>query len=45
LLAIHHVNETVPHAKWVYWDAGFLLWGMAMLLGGWLLLRRGRRHT
>lgn len=43
LLKIHHVNETVPPAQWIYWDIGFLLWGAAMLAGGWLLVRAGRR--
>ncbi len=43
LLGLHHVNETVPRAQWIYWDLGFLLWGAAMLVGGWLLLRAGQR--
>jgi len=45
LLGIHHVNETVPRDQWIYWDAGFLIWGAAMLVGGWLLLRKGRKET
>jgi uncharacterized membrane protein len=45
LLQIHHVNETVPVGQWIYWDLGFLVWGAAMLLGGWLLLRSGKRAT
>ncbi len=45
ILGIHHVNETVPPSQWIYWDAGFLLWGALMLAGGWLLLRAGRRET
>jgi uncharacterized membrane protein len=45
LLGIHHVNETVPREQWIYWDLGFLAWGAAMLIGGWLLLRIGRRET
>jgi uncharacterized membrane protein len=45
LLGIHHVNETVPREQWIYWDIGFLAWGAAMLIGGWLLLRAGRRET
>ena len=44
LLGIHHVNETVPRDQWIYWDLGFLLWGAAMLVGGWSLLRAGRRE-
>lgn len=41
---IHHVNETAPRAQWIWWDIGFLLWGSAMLAGGWLLYRRSRRN-
>ena len=37
LLGIHHVNETVPVDQWIFWDLGFLLWGAAMLAGGWIL--------
>jgi uncharacterized membrane protein len=45
LLGIHHVNETVPPGQWIFWDLGFLLWGAAMLGGGWLLWRAGKRDT
>jgi uncharacterized membrane protein len=45
LLGIHHVNETVPPEQWVYWDIGFLVWGAAMLIGGWFLLRQGQEET
>jgi uncharacterized membrane protein len=45
LLGIHHVNETVPHAQWIYWDIGFLVWGALMLLIGWQLMRAGRQET
>lgn len=45
LLGIHHVNETVPRDQWMYWDMGFLLWGAAMLAGGFVLLRGGKRDT
>jgi uncharacterized membrane protein len=45
LLGLHHVNETVPREQWIYWDVGFLIWGAAMLIAGWLLLRSGRRET
>jgi uncharacterized membrane protein len=45
ILGIHHVNETVPQAQWIYWDIGFLIWGAAMLVVGWLLLRAGKRKT
>jgi uncharacterized membrane protein len=43
ILGLHHVNETVPREQWIYWDLGFLLWGAAMLMGGWLLFRSGKR--
>lgn len=45
VLELHHVNETVPRAQWIYWDIGFLIWGAAMLAIGLVLLRRGRRET
>jgi uncharacterized membrane protein len=45
LLGLHHVNETVPRAQWVFWDIGFLAWGAAMLVIGWLLLEAGQRQT
>lgn len=45
LLQLHHVNETVPEDQWIYWDIGFLIWGAAMLLGGWLLYRAGKKET
>lgn len=45
VLGIHHVNETVARSQWVYWDMGFLVWGAAMLIGGWLLLRAGDREV
>jgi uncharacterized membrane protein len=45
LLGIHHVNETVPQAQWLYWDIGFLVWGALMLLVGWRLMQAGRQET
>ena len=45
ILGLHHVNETVPPAQWLYWDIAFLVWGVLMLLGGWRLLRTGRQAT
>jgi uncharacterized membrane protein len=42
LLGLHHVNETAPPERWIYWDVGFLLWGAAMLIGGIVLLRSAR---
>ena len=43
LLGLHHVNETVPQNQWIYWDIGFLVWGAAMMIGGWQLFRSGKR--
>jgi uncharacterized membrane protein len=43
ILGLHHVNETVPREQWLAWDLGFLACGAAMLVGGWLLVRSGRR--
>ena len=43
ILGLHHVNETAPPDQWIWWDLGFLAWGAAMLLGGWTLVRSGRR--
>ena len=45
ILGIHHVNETAPRDHWIYWDLGFLIWGAAMLVGGLLIVRSGRRET
>lgn len=45
LLGLHHVNETVPREQWIYWDVGFLIWGAAMIVGGWLIVRRGQGET
>jgi uncharacterized membrane protein len=44
ILGIHHVNETVDRAYWVYWDIGFTLSGIIMMLSGWLLIRQGDRE-
>jgi uncharacterized membrane protein len=45
LLGLHHVNETVPQAQWIYWDIGFIVWGAAMFLAGWALKRAGAERT
>jgi uncharacterized membrane protein len=45
LLGLHHVNETVPREQWIYWDLGFLVWGAAMLAGGWWLVQSGQQQT
>lgn len=41
LLGIHHVNETVSQSQWKWWDLTFLIWGAAMLVGGWAMARSG----
>lgn len=41
VLGLHHVNETVPRDQWIWWDAGFLVWGVAMVVGGLALSRAG----
>jgi uncharacterized membrane protein len=43
VLGIHHVNEQVARAQWIWWDLAFLAWGALMLGAGWALLRAGRR--
>lgn len=44
MLGIHHVNETVPETSRIYWDIGFLIWGAAMIVAGWLLVRAGKKE-
>jgi len=44
LLGLHHVNETVPRDQWIFWDIGFLVWGAAMLVGGWALFQSGSKQ-
>ena len=44
ILGVHHVNEAMPRDQWVFWDLGFLAWGVAMLIAGALLVRAGRRE-
>jgi uncharacterized membrane protein len=42
LLGIHHVNEKVSRDQWIWWDAAFLVWGAAMIVGGLVLANRGK---
>ena len=42
VLRIHHVNETVPPAQWLWWDLGFLAWGAMMLAVGYGLYAPAR---
>ncbi len=41
LLGLHQVREDSAHQG--MWDLAFLIWGAAMLLGGWSLARSGER--
>lgn len=45
ILGVHHVNETVPRDQWLLWDIGFTVWGIAMIVAGWLIVRAGQRET
>jgi uncharacterized membrane protein len=45
ILGIHHVRDDLPAGQRLFWDLGFLLWGLLMLLGGWRLTRRNRRSA
>jgi uncharacterized membrane protein len=33
-LGLHHVNETVVRERWGFWDIGFTLWGIVMIIAG-----------
>lgn len=44
-LELHHVNETVPEAQWVYWDVGFLVLSVLMLLVAAVIYRRGTMRS
>jgi hypothetical protein len=37
------VNEEAPASQWAYWDWGFILWGVAFVVGGWIFDAAGRR--
>ena len=43
LLGVHHVNELVSVDQQIYWDIGFIAWGVAMLIAGFLYFKRGQR--
>jgi uncharacterized membrane protein len=43
LLGIHHVRQTVPREEWIWWDLGFLVLAVLLLLAGWWLVRSGAR--
>ena len=42
LLRVHHVRENSSNQG--AWDLAFLVWGAAMLIGGWALARAGERE-
>lgn len=42
ILQIHHVRSGPDAALW---DIGFLIWGAAMLVGGWWLIRSQEQRT
>jgi uncharacterized membrane protein len=43
ILAIHHVRDDVSDP--LPWDLGFLAFGLALVIGGWLLARSDERDT
>jgi uncharacterized membrane protein len=45
ILGVHHVNELVTQSQRIYWDIGFLVWGAATFIIGWVLLKAGQRET
>ena len=45
VLGVHHVNELVPENQRIFWDLGFITWGIVMLIAGWVLVRTGKRET
>jgi uncharacterized membrane protein len=45
VLGVHHVNEIVAQSQQIYWDTGFLVWGIAMIAAGWAMVRTGRQKA
>jgi len=45
MLGVHHVNELVAPSLRIYWDVGFLVWGLTMIVVGWWLIRTGEKVT
>lgn len=43
LLGIHHVNETVAPNQWYWWDAGFVVWGILMAIGGMVIVGKAKQ--
>jgi uncharacterized membrane protein len=43
ILTIHHVREGVDN-QWLY-DVGFLAFGAALIIGGWMLARSEERDV
>ena len=44
VLGLHRVNETVPLGHRIYWDIGFLAWGVALAVAGAAITRAGTRE-
>jgi uncharacterized membrane protein len=42
ILGVYHVNEVVDVQYRIYWDVGFIVWGAAMVVIGWMLMRSGK---
>jgi uncharacterized membrane protein len=42
ILGVHHVRDDLGAP--LSWDLGFLAFGVLLVVGGWLLHRRGARH-
>ncbi|MDQ0995211.1 putative membrane protein [Phyllobacterium ifriqiyense] len=42
LLGMHHVNEVTTADRRFLWDIGFLIWGVCMVFGGLMFVRKGR---
>jgi uncharacterized membrane protein len=45
ILGIHHVNETAPPAQWIYWDLGFLAFGLLLVLLGSFFVNAGQQDA
>ena len=43
ILGVHHVRDDLGAP--LSWDIGFLVLGVLLILGGWLLYRRGLREV
>jgi uncharacterized membrane protein len=39
ILGIHHINQTAPRDQWLWWDIGFLVLSLVIIVIGWQLSR------